>query len=201
MSESAPEAPAPENNPTPGTGETEAPPNDQQSTDTPDTEDAAAVQKQRAYWQREARKKDKALAEATQALEALKEQHQSAEEKALTQARKAAKEESDKEWSAKYRTLAVRSAALSMLAGVVKAPDLALPHLDLSEIDIADDGTVDQDALKAQVEAVLEKYPILAVDADGNQPPHPHADLGPRKTPPASKSVSDQLREALRPRR
>ncbi|MEV8373006.1 hypothetical protein AB0P21_09730 [Kribbella sp. NPDC056861] len=173
----------------------------QPNTTTPPEDDLAKAKRQARHWESEAKRRDKALADAMTRLESLEEQTKSAEDKALDQARKEAKTKADQEWSAKYRTLAVRSAAVSLLTGLVKAPDLALPHLDLSAIDIADDGTVDQDALKAQVEAVLEKYPILAVDADGNQPPHPHADLGPRKTAPASKSVSDQLREALRPRR
>ncbi|GAB3952532.1 hypothetical protein GCM10029976_090900 [Kribbella albertanoniae] len=172
-----------------------------EATTPPPEDDLAKAKRQARHWESEAKKRDKALADATTRLSALEEQHKSAEDKALDQARKEGTDKANTEWSAKYRTLAVRSAAVSMLSGVVTAPDLALPHLDLSAIDVADDGTVDADALKAQVEAVLEKYPVLAVDADGNQPPHPHADLGPRKTPPAQKSVSDQLREALRPRR
>jgi hypothetical protein len=192
MTDTPPETPS--ETTTPDTGET-----NQESPDTTSEPTAAAEAKQRAYWQREARKKDKALAEANAALETLREKSKTAEEKVLDDARKSAREDADKEWTAKYRTLAVRNKALSVLAATVRAPDLVLAQLDLKDIEVNDDGEVDETDLKARINAVLDQYPFLAVGAAAD-PPHPHADLGARKQAPASKDASTALRDALKGR-
>jgi len=84
-----------------------------------------------------------------------------ADEQALDAARREAREEVLK----KANERVVRSELKAAAAGKVKNPALALKLIDMSEIDVSDDGEVDADAVSDAITTLLDEYPELAVDA------------------------------------
>lgn len=84
-----------------------------------------------------------------------------AEEQALENARREAREEV----TGKANERIVRSEVKAAATGKVKNPALALKLIDMSEIDVDDDGEVDSDAVASAIADLLEQYPELAADS------------------------------------
>lgn len=83
------------------------------------------------------------------------------DEKALADARREAAAEA----TSKANTRIVRAEVKAAAVGKVKNPALALKLIDMSGIDVDDDGEVDPDALQAAIADLLTEYPELAADA------------------------------------
>lgn len=83
-----------------------------------------------------------------------------AEEQALEQARAEARAEA----TAKSNERIVRAEVKAAATGKVKNPVLALKLIDVSEIEVDDNGEVDSDAVQAAVAALLAEYPELSAD-------------------------------------
>ena len=84
-----------------------------------------------------------------------------AEEQAIDAARREAAAEA----TAKSDARLVRAELKAAAATKVKNPALALKLIDTSEIEVGEDGEVDQDALNAAIDDLLTEYPELAADA------------------------------------
>lgn len=82
----------------------------------------------------------------------------SADEKALDDARREAAAEA----TSKAHKLLVAAEFRSAAAKRVKDPRIAAKLVDLTEIDVDDDGVVDADGITAALDALLEEYPDLA---------------------------------------
>ena len=80
----------------------------------------------------------------------------------------------------------------SAAKGVLQDPDLALKLIDLSVIDVADDGTVDRAAIEAAVSDLVKNRPYLGVQGPGVF--RGGADSGPRKAD--AKSLDQQIADA-----
>lgn len=91
--------------------------------------------------------------------QALADKDRPAEEAAIEQARREAREEV----LAKSNSRLVGFALKAALAGKVSNPALAMRLVDASAIEVDDDGEVDADAVDAAVEALLAEAPELAV--------------------------------------
>lgn len=83
------------------------------------------------------------------------------EEQAIEKARA----EGRTEQAAKSNERYIRAELKAAATGKVKNPALALKLIDMSGIDVDDDGEVDSDAIQAAVTDLLTEYPELAVDA------------------------------------
>lgn len=83
-----------------------------------------------------------------------------AEEQALEAARAEARQEA----TTKANERIVRAEVKAAATGKVKNPVLALRLIDVSEIEVGDDGEVDSDAVNAAITTLLEQYPELAAD-------------------------------------
>lgn len=175
-------------------------PTDEAGKSKPDEgEDSLAAANRRArHFEAELKKASKRTSEIEAELEKFREASKTEQEKALDQARKQGKDEATKEWQPKYQGLIRRNAALAMLGGRVKAPSLVIPHLGLDEIEVSDDGTVDETALKLAIERVLDEYPFLATDDSTGSTTVHHGDMGPRRTPKGKHDPDDLLRAAFR---
>lgn len=121
--------------------------------------------------------KKKAL-EFDKATEAAKTEH----EKAVEAARKEG--HGDAISKANARLVAAEARAVAA-AAKFRNPAIAPSLLDLSSVKVADDGTVDEAAVKALVEDLAKREPYLVDDGKG---PRPSGDIGqgPRPTPPPS---------------
>lgn len=84
-----------------------------------------------------------------------------AEEQALEAARAEAREEA----TTKANERIVRAEVKAAATGKVKNPVLALKLIDVSAIEVDDDGEVDSDAVSAALDALLAEYPELAASA------------------------------------
>jgi hypothetical protein len=133
----------------------------------PPEDDLAKSRRQARNWEIEVGKARKRIAELEAAT-------QTDQEKALA----AARAEGAAEARTRYEQRIIAAEAHRALTGKVSSPRLALPHLDLSQVTLAEDGTVDAMALDTAVTALLAEFPELASPAE----PH-HADLGPRQAP------------------
>lgn len=132
---------------------------------------------------REAAAAEKARADALQAkLDGKEAEHTAAQEKAATE--KAALD--------KANGRILRSEVKAAAKGVLADPADAYKFLDLDTFEVSDDGEVDEDAIKAALETLVEKKPYLAVQ-DGKRF-QGGADGGARKE--SGKSVDDQIAEA-----
>lgn len=83
-----------------------------------------------------------------------------AEEQALEQARAEARTEA----TTKANERIVRAEVKAAAVGKIKNPTLALKLIDISGIDVDDDGEVDSDALQSAIADLLTEYPELAAD-------------------------------------
>lgn len=179
------------------TGQQANTPSDEGGQSKPDEgeDDLAAAKRRARHFEAELKKATKRQSEIESELEKFREATQTEQEKALDAARKAGIEEAVKEWKPKHEGLIRRNAALQMLGGRVKAPALVLPHLGLDDIEIDSKGVVDETALKAAIENVLEEYPFLATDDPGSPPIH-HGDMGPRRNSKSGQHDPDELLRA-----
>src|SRR3954452_24792545 len=126
-------------------------------------EDSDATKRAR-HWEREAGKANRAMSALQTEVETLRTAQLTEQEKAVSDALKSGRTEAEKEWKGKYAALAARSSALAVLGGRVTHPELLLPMLDLSGIELDDDGNVlNREALVAQVDSLVAKYGDLAV--------------------------------------
>ena len=105
--------------------------------------------------------------------QALADKDRPAEEAAIEQARREARDEAKKTSDARI----VRAELKAALAGKVSNPAIALRLIDTSEIEVDEDGEVDADALNAAVESLLAEAPELAVKQERFQG---GADQGPK---------------------
>lgn len=128
-----------------------------------------------------------------------------AAEKARADALQAKLDGKEAEWTAAQEKAATEKAALdkangrilrsevkAAAKGVLADPADAYKFLDLDSFEVSDDGEVDEDAIKAALEALVEKKPYLAVQ-DGKRF-QGGADGGTRKE--SGKSVEDQIADA-----
>ena len=83
-----------------------------------------------------------------------------AEEQALEAARAEARQEA----TSKANERIVRAEVKAAATGKVKNPVLALKLIDVSEIEVGDDGEVDSDAVNQAIADLIEQYPELAAD-------------------------------------
>lgn len=108
--------------------------------------------------ERAARKAAEKELSALRAAAALKDKP--AEEQALELARAEGRTEA----ATKANERIVRAEVKAAATGKVKNPALALKLIDMSGIDVDDDGEVDSDALQAAITDLLTEYPELAAD-------------------------------------
>lgn len=108
--------------------------------------------------ERTARKAAVAELKALKAELALKDKP--AEEQALEAARAEARQEATDKANERIVRAEVKAAA----TGKVKNPALALKLIDVSEIEVDDDGEVDSDAVNQAITDLLEQYPELSAD-------------------------------------
>lgn len=106
----------------------------------------------------------------------LKAQTQTAEEKALNDAKKSGAEETE----AKYRPLLVAAGVRALAAGKLADPADAVVHLDLSSIELDDTGSVDPKAVGGLIDGLLAAKPYLAGTAAKRTPPPGAGDQGHR---------------------
>jgi hypothetical protein len=116
------------------------------------------------------READKARKAAERELAALKAQQahgqqQDDAQKQADQARRDAEAEANKRANARILRAEIRAAA----AGKLADPADALAHLDLSEFEVADDGSVDGEQITEAISALLKRKPYLAAKAQGFQ--------------------------------
>lgn len=163
MTETAPEAPAQE----PATDQPPAEPKDD------DTDWKAEARK----WEARAKENSSAAKEAEKArLAAMSEQ-----ERAIEEARQAARQEVTLNYGKRLATSEIRAAAASEGADLTGVFD----YLDLGRF-VGEDGEPDAKAIKAFVSGLPKKDPAAAVALD----------LGARPTPPTTAGMSDLIRKA-----
>lgn len=121
-------------------------------------EDPNAGAKKALVAERTARKAAEKELAAFRAAAALKDKP--AEEQALELARA----EGRTEGTAKGNERLIRAEVKAAATGKVKNPALALKLIDMSGIDVDEDGEVDSDALNDAITALLAEYPELAAD-------------------------------------
>ncbi len=122
----------------------------------PETEDPAAGLKSALAKERTA---NKAHAKRVKELEReLADRDKTPDEKALDAARREAADEA----IAKANTRLVAAEFRSAAAKRVKDPRIAAKLVDLTDIEVDDDGNVDADGITAALDALLEEYPDLA---------------------------------------
>lgn len=100
---------------------------------------------------------------ATEAdLEKLRTATQSDTENAIAKA----KAEGEQAYKTRWREAVITSAAVARLAEKgVTATELAAKALDLSDIEVDENGRLDTAAIDSRIEALLKRYPLLAPEA------------------------------------
>lgn len=116
-------------------------------------------------------------AERDQALEAQKSEHEKAVEQARREGETSALER------ANGRLVAAEARALAAEAKFA-APALAVRALDLSDVKVGDDGTVDGEAIKAKLTELAESGAFVI--GDKRNPPRPDPSQGGGGNPPAA---------------
>jgi hypothetical protein len=117
-----------------------------------DAPDVAASNAENAKWRRQAR-------EAQAELEKLKAAHATDAEKAVA----AARIEGATEWQRKWQRAVTENVALGVLAERgCPAAEPALKALDLSDIDVDEEGRFDRSQVVAKVDDLMRRYPIFA---------------------------------------
>jgi hypothetical protein len=101
---------------------------------------------------------------AEKALKDLKAELALKDKPAEEQALETARAEARAEVTAKANERIVRAEVKAAAAGKVKNPVLALKLIDVSEIEVGDDGEVDSDAVNQAIADLVEQYPELAAD-------------------------------------
>lgn len=113
-------------------------------------------------------------------LEELQNANASEQEKAIRQAREEGRKEVIETANQRLKTAEARAVAAEMR---FRNPSLAVRTVDLAGVEVADDGSVDTDAIKAALDDLAKSEPYL-IDDDGSKPPASFGG-GPRKTEPA----------------
>lgn len=145
---------------------------------------ALQAERQRANEAEKARKAaEQKVSELEERLTKLEADAMSDQEKAIAKARKEAEDEARKDERAKWANTIRAAKAEVAAAGKLANPKLATKLIDLSSIEVSDDGVVDDKALTKAIDALLESEPYLATGAGGKPPGS--ADGGVR--PPANK--------------
>lgn len=94
--------------------------------------------------------------------EKLKSATQSETENAIAKA----KSEGEQAYKIRWRDAVITNAALARLAEKgVTATELAAKALDLSDVEVEDNGRVDPAVIDARIDALLKRYPLLAPEA------------------------------------
>jgi hypothetical protein len=177
---------------------TESAPGPAHETDAPSTEPSTTdgnaelklTQRDLMKWKKQAR-------DAAEEIERLKAASATDAEKAIA----AAKLEGASEFRTKWARAQVQNAALTILSRKgVTATELALGALDVSGLDIDDNGHVDTKDLEARVDDVIKRYPILTSSTTAQ--PGPFASGGDQRrvtdTQLASIKDKDELNKQLR---
>lgn len=113
--------------------------------------------------EREAKKARKEADEARADLDKRDEENKSAQEKALDKAREDARNEAATETSQKYRAKIRNAEIRAQAAGMFADPTDAVALVDLDDEEIFDsEGEINTDAVKAALDALIEKKPHLA---------------------------------------
>jgi len=150
----------------------------------PDWKDHARTWEDRA-------KADKKRADAAEAeLDKLRKATQSEQEKAIAEAKAEGRSEALDVANARF----VKAAVITAAAGKLADPSDAAALLDLSDFKVDDDGNVDEKAIAAAIEKLVETKPHLAGKGAGR--PSGDGGGGPRGDPAGgSKSMNDLIRE------
>ena len=127
--------------------------NEETEEEQPDAEDPNEGLKKAIKAERAARRK--AEREAREATEALALKDKPADEQAIDQARREGRSEGVAGLAGKL----VRSEVKAALAGKVTDPSRVLRLIDVSDIEVSDDGDVDEAAVADAIDAFLEEFP------------------------------------------
>lgn len=172
---------------------------DGQNDDGQDDQSKQGQQDQGTDWKAEAEKwKDLSRKHEQQAkansreLDKLRTASMSDQDKAVEEARKAAREEAATAFNRRLVQAEVRAAA----AGKLADPEDAIRFLDLEEFAVDSEGDVDKKAVAAAVARLVKEKPYLTAGATR---PTGDADQGTRR--PAAGSSNDWLRSAIANRR
>lgn len=137
---------------------------------------------------REAAKYRNRVKQAEAEAQQLKEQGQSEAEKAVAKARDEGREEALRTANARIVSSAAIAAAAGKLANPRRAPQL----IDLSDIEVDDEGNVDEKELDRRIADLLKTDPYLSADAE---PKRGSGGLGARQQ---STTTADPLERELR---
>lgn len=117
-----------------------------------------------------------------------------ADEQALESARAEARAEATE----KANTRIVRAEVKAAAVGKVKNPALVLKLIDISEIEVDDDGEVDADAVNQAIADLIEQYPELTADGSKFSGSADQGARGREAKPPAKPGPNDLLRAAFK---
>lgn len=130
----------------------------------------------------------KARKAAEQELKKFQEANQTEAEKAIA----AAKAEGERFASEKHRKQIIRSEIKAAAAGLLVNPDIATRLIDITQFDVNEDGEVDSEAIKAELQRLVKDEPYLAAGAK------PTALPGGGATPSQGFSMDDLIRRKAR---
>lgn len=121
--------------------------------------DLDKARRQAAHWQKAARDHEKAAKTTADKVAELETANATDAEKAVAKARAEGAAEAEATWKTRWHAERGTTEALTALTPKVRNPRLLLPHLDMSVVQVADDGAIDSTALAAAVDALLELFP------------------------------------------
>ncbi len=161
-----------EENNTPGTG-------DNGNEDVSGLKNALAEErKARKAAERDVKEARDALSDVQGRLDKLETDGKSEQERAIESARKEAAEEARKDERSKWAGTLRAAKAEVLAAGKLANPKLATRLIDLSEIEVNEDGAVDEGAISKAIDSLLESDPYLGTN--GSSKPSGSADGGVR---------------------
>lgn len=168
---------------------------DVEQIDTDPEDELTKARRHARHYERESRKSSSRIAALEAQIAELQQVGQSESEKAVAAAVAQARQETESAWRERFNRVAVQHAAERALAGKVSInPATALRLLDLSQVDVDEDGKVDQQALDSAVEDLLGELGELATPKSNGR-----SDLGARRqVVKAGQSSNDIWRAALR---
>jgi ElaB/YqjD/DUF883 family membrane-anchored ribosome-binding protein len=154
--------------------------------DAPELGDAG---KQALQTERKARRDaEKALKAIQSELEAAREAQLSEAEKAISQARREARDEALREVNARV----IRAEAKALATGKLADPSDISSFIDLNTFEVDDEGNVDTKAIAKAIDELIKQKPYLAAQRVGGD-----ADAGARGAAPTPRgSMNDRIRRA-----
>lgn len=138
--------------------------------------------------ERNARRTAEKAAKAAQAeLEKLREASLSETERAINQARKESREETQRELNVRL----VKAEAKAVATGRLADPEDITRYIDLSQFEVDDDGNVDVKALNKEIDVLLKSKPYLAAQRVGGD-----VDSGARGKAATANDMNQMIRKA-----